>query len=254
MKKGGGEGKKKEVVCSLVRLQENSGKSNSLIKVKENTNGKSSGLVKVKERKTGAKDLAGEESPLMRVKREKRRGGEDGKEEGGEAIELLDFSDKTAYDDDTNYDIGEEDGEECKNSNSPNCNMAALMTMLGGDISVRKSDVEMKNSHSHHSDFQQKGVEGDIDLGETNKDISEEEDKTVTVERNSQEERELQSNPIKQLKTSSWSPTVVITAVFLISMAAFVIVASLLIRRLSMATTSNKVNIARGKMDSEVFF
>ena len=241
LKKGGGE--KKEVVCSLVRLQ-------------ETTSGKSNSLVKVKEMRTGAKDLGDEESP--RVKRD--QGGKvaeikDSKEEGGEAIELLDLSDKIAHYG-TNHDIGEEDSEECKNSKSPDCNMAALMELLGGDLSVRKSDVEMKkNSHSHHSDFQQKRVEGDIDLGETIKDISEEEDRTVTVvERSSQEERELQSNHIKQLKTSSWSPTVVITAVFLISMAAFVVVASLLIRRLNTATTSNKVNIARGKMDPRGFF
>ena len=178
----------------------------------------------------------------------------DGKKEGGEAIELLDFSETNAHEN-TNHEIGEEDIEECINSNSPDCNMAALMTPLEGDLSVRKSDMEIKkNSHSHHSDFQQRMVEGEIDLGETIKDISEEEDRTVTVERSSQEKRELQSNLIKQLKTSSWSPCVAIVAVFLISMAAFVIVASLLIRRLDMATTVNKVNIVRGKMVSVSYF
>jgi len=234
LKKGGGEAKK-EVVCSLVRLQENSGRSNS--------------LVKLKEKNTGVKDLVDEESQkrgLKRVKREQRRGGKveklkDGKKEGGEAIELLDFSETNAHEN-TNHEIGEEDIEECINSNSPDCNMAALMTLLEGDISVRKSDMEIKkNSHSHHSDFQQRMVEGEIDLGETIKDISEEEDRAVTVELSPQEEREPPNNPVKHLKTPYWSPCVAIVAVFLISMAAFVIVARLLIRRLDMATNSNKV-------------
>jgi len=241
LKKGGGEAKK-EVVCSLVRLQENSGKSYS--------------LVKLKEKNTGAKDLVNEESQrrLIRTKREQRRGKveklKDGKKEGGEAIELLDFSDTNAHDN-TNHDIREEDIEECKNSNSPDCNMAGLMTLLGEDLSVGKSDVEVKkNSLGHHSGFRQKSIERDIDLGETIKDISEEEDRTVTVEHSSQEKRELQSNLIKQLKTSS--PCVAIVAVFLFSMAAFVTVASLLIRRLDMATTVNKVPRSTSSSGDEV--
>ena len=227
-KKEGGGGKRQEV-CRLVRLQEKSSKSNSLQK-----------------ESTGAKGVGGV-SP--RVKRELERGGrvmkrKDGgpemkKGEEGAEIELLDFNDKNAGGA-TNHDVGLIDNEECKNSNNPGCNMAALMALFGGELSVGKSDVEKTPSSLSRRNSEQNGDGGDIDLSENIEDISGGEERSTTMEGSSLEE--LSSSPLI-LKAPSWSPVVAISAVFLISMAAFVIVASLLIRRLDMA--SKKVNIVK---------
>ena len=227
-KKEGGGGKRQEV-CRLVRLQEKSSKSNSLQK-----------------ESTGAKGVGGV-SP--RVKRELERGGrvmkrKDGgpemkKGEEGAEIELLDFNDKNAGGA-TNHDVGLIDIEECKNSNNPGCNMAALMALFGGELSVGKSDVEKTPSSLSRRNSEQNGDGGDIDLSENIEDISGGEERSTTMEGSSLEE--LSSSPLI-LKAPSWSPVVAISAVFLISMAAFVIVASLLIRRLDMA--SKKVNIVK---------
>ena len=229
LKKKEGGGGKREVVCRLVRLQEKSSKSNSLQK-----------------ESTGAKGVGGV-SP--RVKRELERGGrvmkrKDGgperkKGEEGAEIELLDFNDKNAGGA-TNHDVGLIDIEECKNSNNPGCNMAALMALFGGELSVGKSDVEKTPSSLSRRNSEQNGDGGDIDLSENIEDISGGEERSTTMEGSSLEE--LSSSPLI-LKAPSWSPVVAISAVFLISMAAFVIVASLLIRRLDMA--SKKVNIVK---------
>ena len=229
LKKKEGEGGKREVVCRLVRLQEKSSKSNSLQK-----------------ESTGAKVVGGV-SP--RVKRELERGGkvmtrkkggpEMKKGEGGAEIELLDFSDKNALDE-TNHDVGLIDNDECKNSNNPGCNMAALLALFGGDLSVGKGDVEKTTRSLSRRNSEQNGDGGDIDLSENIEDIPGGEERSTTMEGSS-----LKEFPSSSLisKAPSWSPVVAISAVFLISMAAFVIVASLLIRRLDMA--SKKVNIDR---------
>ena len=219
------------MVCRLVRLQEKSSKSNSLQK-----------------ESTGAKGVGGV-SP--RVKRELERGGklmtrkkggpEMKKGEGGAEIELLDFSDKNALDE-TNHDVGLIDNDECKNSNNPGCNMAALLALFGGDLSVGKGGAEKTTRSLSRRNSEQNGDGGDIDLSENIEDISGGEERSTTMEGSSLEE--LSSSPLI-LKAPSWSPVVAISAVFLISMAAFVIVASLLIRRLDM--TSKKVNIKRNK-------
>ena len=229
LKKKEGEGGKREVVCRLVRMQEKSSKSNSLQK-----------------ESTGAKVVGGV-SP--RVKRELERGGkvmtrkEGGPEmkkgEGGAEIELLDFSDKNALDE---TDVGLIDNDDCKNSNNPGCNMAALLALFGGDLSVGKGDVEKTTRSLSRRNSEQNGDGGDIDLSENIEDIPGGEERSTTMEGSS-----LKEFPSSSLisKAPSWSPVVAISAVFLISMAAFVIVASLLIRRLDMA--SKKVNIERNK-------
>ena len=230
LKKKEGERGKREVVCRLVRLQENSSKSNILQK-----------------ESTGAKVVGGV-SP--RVKRELERGGkvmtrkkggpEMKKGEGGAEIELLDFSDKNALDE-TNHDVGLIDNDECKNSNNPGCNMAALLALFGGDLSVGKSDVEKTTRSLSRRNSEQNGDGEDIDLSENIEDIPGGEERSTTMEGSSLKDFPTSSSLIS--KAPSWSPVVAISAVFLISMAAFVIVASLLIRRLDMA--SKKVNIDR---------
>jgi len=219
-KEGGGG--KIEVVCRLVRLQDNTSRSNSLQK-----------------ESTGAKGVRGV-SP--RVKRELERGGkvmkrkeggpEMNKGEGEVEIELLDFSDKNARDE-TNHDVGLIDNDECKNSNNPVCNMAALMALFGGELGVGKSDVEKTTRSLSRRNSEQNGDGEDIDLSETIEGISGGEERSTTMEGSS-----LKEFPSSSLiwKASSWSPVAAISAVFLISMAAFVIVASLLIRRLDMAS------------------
>ena len=163
------------------------------------------------------------------------------KGEGGAEIELLDFSDKNALDE-TNHDVGLIDDDECKNSNNPGCNMAALLALFGGDLSVGKGDVEKTTRSLSRRNSEQNGDGGDIDLSENIEDIPGGEERSTTMEGSS-----LKEFPSSSLisKAPSWSPVVAISAVFLISMAAFVIVASLLIRRLDM--TSKKVNIERNK-------
>ena len=221
LKKGGGG--KREVVCRLVRLQE------------ENTGIKDPHPGEQKREKREV-EIGGK---VMKKKREKA-GME--KEYGAGEIELLDFSDTNAHGN-TDHDIGVEDGDECENSISPGCNLAAVMAILGGDSSVWKSDVDKNTRSPSPHNFQQNVGEEDIDLGEI-RDISGGEERTGTIEGNSQ--KKLPSNPVVILEeTSSWSPLVAISAVFLISMAAFVIVASLLIRRLDIATTSKQVKISR---------
>ena len=231
LKKKEGEGGKREVVCRLVRMQEKSSK----------TLAKSNSLQK---ESTGAKVVGGV-SP--RVKRELERGGkvmtrkkggpEMKKGEGGAEIELLDFSDKNALDE-TNHDVGLIDNDECKNSNNPGCNMAALLALFGGDLSVGKGGAEKTTRSLSRRNSEQNGE--DIDLSENIEDIPGGEERSTTMEGSS-----LKEFPSSSLisKAPSWSPVVAISAVFLISMAAFVIVASLLIRRLDMA--SKKVNIDR---------
>ena len=118
--------------------------------------------------------------------------------------------------------------------------MAALMALFGGELSVGKSDVEKSPSSLSRHNSEQNGDGGDIDLSENIEDISGGEERSTTMEGSSLEEL---SSSLLILKAPSWSPVVAISAVFLISMAAFVIVASLLIRRLDMA--SKKVNIDR---------
>ena len=230
LKKKEGEGGKREVVCRLVRMLEKSSK----------TLAKSNSLQK---ESTGAKVVGGV-SP--RVKRELERGGklmtrkkggpEMKKGEGGAEIELLDFSDKNALDE-TNHDVGLIDNDECKNSNNPGCNMAALLALFGGDLSVGKSDVEKTTRSLSRRNSEQNGDGEDIDLSKNIEDIPGGEERSTTM-------KDFPSSSLIS-KAPSWSPVVAISAVFLISMAAFVIVASLLIRRLDM--TSKKVNIERNK-------
>merc|ERR1719430_318116 len=98
-------------------------------------------------------------------------------------------------------DLGEkyardEDNHECERSNSPGCRMAALVALFGGESSVGVSD----------------------------------EGKTATTEGSST--KEFPGSPVI-LKIS---PVVAISAAFLVSIAAFVIIASLLIRRLDVAS------------------
>ena len=149
------------------------------------------------------------------------------------------FSDKNALDE-TNHDVGLIDNDECKNSNNPGCNMAALLALFGGDLSVGKGDVEKTTRSLSRRNSEQNGDGGDIDLSENIEDIPGGEERSTTMEGSS-----LKEFPSSSLisKAPSWSPVVAISAVFLISMAAFVIVASLLIRRLDMA--SKKVNIVK---------
>lgn len=190
------------MVCRLVRMPENSSKSNSL--GKESIGGK-------------VKRELERDGKVMKWKKgweERNRG------DGSAEIELLDLGDKYARD---------EDNHECERSNSPGCRMAALVALFGGESSVGVSDVgKTKRSLSPRNSEQN----GNEDLGEIIKEISLEEGKTATMEGS------FPGSPV----ILKMSPVVAISAVFLVSIAAFVIIASLLIRRLDVA--SKKVNIA----------
>ena len=116
--------------------------------------------------------------------------------------------------------------------------MAALMALFGGELSVGKSDVEKTPSSLSRRNSEQNGDGGDIDLSENIEDIPGGEERSTTMEGSS-----LKEFPSSSLisKAPSWSPVVAISAVFLISMAAFVILASLLIRRLDMASKKGSI-------------
>ena len=102
------------------------------------------------------------------------------------------------------------------------------------------SDVEKTTQSPSPRNSEQNGDEDDIDL--CIKDISVGGEKgTATMESSPLKDLRSRISQDFILKTSSWSPFVAISAVFLISMAAFVIVTCLLIRRLDIA--SKKVNI-----------
>ena len=201
------EGGKREVVCTLVRLQEGNIEITDVVDKVNPTWGK-------------------------RVKREPNNGGEivelkyRKKEEAAE-IELLDLCDKCAHETDLH------NGEE---NSSPNYKVAALTALFGGDFRVRKRTVEKKNRipGGHNSKQNDDVIIEDILL---------EGKKTATVEANSCEEKRLFSNPMigQQQFQSPWSPFVVISAVFLVAMAVIVIVVSLVIKRLNMTTRDIKV-------------
>lgn len=212
-KKKEGRGGKREMVCRLVRMPENSSKSNSL----------------------------GKESRGGKVKRELERDGkvmkwkegweESNRGDGSAEIELLDLGDKYARD---------EDNHDCERSNSPGCRMAALVALFGGESSVGVSDVgKTKRSLSPRNSEQN----GNEDLGEIIKEISLEEEKTATTEGSST--KEFPGSPV----ILKMSPVVAISAVFLVSIAAFVIIASLLIRRLDVA--SKKVSRSGSRSELE---
>ena len=207
------EGGKREVVCTLVRLQEGNIEITDVVDKVNPTWGK-------------------------RVKREPNNGGEivelkyRKKEEAAE-IELLDLCDKCAHE--TDLHNGEENGGH-RESSSPNYKVAALTALFGGDFRVRKRTVEKKNRipGGHNSKQNDDVIIEDILL---------EGKKTATVEANSCEEKMLFSNPMigQQQFQSPWSPFVVISAVFLVAMAVIVIVVSLVIKRLNMTTRDIKV-------------
>jgi len=216
-KKKEGRGGKREMVCRLVRIQENSSKSNSL--GKESIGGKGvSGIRQKKVKRELERD--GKVMKWNKGWEERKRG------DGGAEIELLDLGDQNARDED-NHDVGLMDNNECERSNSPGCRMAALVALFGGESSVGVSDVgKTKRSLSPRNSEQN----GNEDLGEIIKEISLEEEKTATTEGSST--KEFPGSPV----ILKMSPVVAISAVFLVSIAAFVIIASLLIRRLDVAS------------------